>query len=90
MLYFFTEAGENSSSQANIVTHLQHYGVYIAKSGRQKISDNIPTHEQLMAIKHKKKVIFHYLSKGYLETIIFNSFDLKCPHLDRFTLNNLI
>jgi len=28
----------------------------ITLSGRQCISENIPTHEQLMAIKHKKKV----------------------------------
>jgi hypothetical protein len=28
----------------------------ITLSGRQRISENIPTHEQLMAIKHKKKV----------------------------------
>jgi len=28
----------------------------ITPLGRQCISENIPTHEQLMAIKHKKKV----------------------------------
>jgi hypothetical protein len=29
---------------------------HIPHSRRQRISENIPTHEQLMAIKHKKKV----------------------------------
>jgi hypothetical protein len=29
---------------------------HIPHSRRQRISQNIPTHEQLMAIKHKKKV----------------------------------
>jgi hypothetical protein len=29
---------------------------HIPHAGRHLISENIPTHEQLMAIKHKKKV----------------------------------
>jgi hypothetical protein len=29
---------------------------HIPHAGRQRISESIPTHEQLMAIKHKKKV----------------------------------
>ncbi|GFG39058.1 hypothetical protein Cfor_02589 [Coptotermes formosanus] len=32
-------------------------GSHITLSGRQRISENIPTHEQLMAIKHKKKLL---------------------------------
>ena len=30
--------------------------VHIPRSGRQRVSENIPSHEQLMAIKRKKKV----------------------------------
>ncbi|XP_047109298.1 Golgi-specific brefeldin A-resistance guanine nucleotide exchange factor 1 isoform X1 [Schistocerca piceifrons] len=33
------------------------YGQHTSRFGRQKISENIPSHEQLMAIKHKKKLL---------------------------------
>ncbi|KAJ9591988.1 hypothetical protein L9F63_001500, partial [Diploptera punctata] len=42
--------------------------VHIPRSGRQRISENIPTHEQLMAIKRKKKLLAtgseHFNSKA--------------------------
>jgi hypothetical protein len=44
-----------SSSDAGVAMILCSSG-NITLSGRQRISENIPTHEQLMAIKHKKKV----------------------------------
>jgi c-di-GMP-binding flagellar brake protein YcgR len=40
-------------------------GSHITLSGRQRISENIPTHEQLMAIKHKKKVSGDSLKFNY-------------------------
>ncbi|XP_069705453.1 Golgi-specific brefeldin A-resistance guanine nucleotide exchange factor 1 isoform X3 [Periplaneta americana] len=54
-----SSAVKASSSEADSdagVTTMLTYG-YIPRAGRQRISDNIPTHEQLMAIKHKKKLL---------------------------------
>jgi hypothetical protein len=48
-----------SSSEADSdagVTMVLPVSGHIPHSRRQRVSENIPTHEQLMAIKHKKKV----------------------------------
>nr|CAD7196617.1 unnamed protein product [Timema douglasi] len=49
---------EGDSSQTLAVTFPNYDGPsFVARSGRQKVSENIPSHEQLMAIKHKKKLL---------------------------------
>nr|CAD7256019.1 unnamed protein product [Timema shepardi] len=49
---------EADSSQTLAVTFPNYDGPsFVARSGRQKVSENIPSHEQLMAIKHKKKLL---------------------------------
>ena len=50
------KASLSEADSGNGVTMVLPSSGHITHSGRQRISENIPTHEQLMAIKHKKKV----------------------------------
>lgn len=54
--------GESASEADNSMQALvEQSPAVIFRNGRQKVSKNIPSHEQLMAIKCKKKVsLVHY------------------------------